>query len=186
MLFLAIVFWPISVPLLVGYGYLLFRAVKKPAYGMLAIAILAPYLAYKAFLYHWYVQVLPEQLEVTYPVSINEEGGFMEGCSVAVFKLSDKTVQAVRKNGLTFFAAATQARGYPDEIYYQYDKWNETPVPEIWTREGSWMMCPDMSNTMHSQIVKAAQRNGAYYTHTDEGQLIVIPSLGIVVFSSWG
>jgi hypothetical protein len=186
MLFLAMFFWPISVPLLAGYVYLLYRTIKKRAFVALAIVALSPFIAYKAFQSYWYLQVLPEQIAVSYPVSINEEAFFMEGCSVAVYKLSGWTLESVQKQGAAFFAGATQARGYPDERYYTFAEWSETPVPATWTGEGSWMMCPGMGDALHSQIVEAAQRKGAFYTTKDEGQLIVIPSLGIVIFSSWG
>lgn len=62
MLFLAMFFWPISVPLAAGYVYLVVRTIRKNAYGVLAIVALAPFAAYQAFLCLWYLQVLPQKI----------------------------------------------------------------------------------------------------------------------------
>ncbi len=165
---------------------MLSKLFKKKAYLVLVVAAFSPFFAYEAFQYSWYSKVLPAKIGITYPISISEESGFREGCGAAAFKVSDETLDAIKKDGLKFFAGATQGRGHSNEHYYKLDEWKETPVPASWTSEGSWILCSNLKNETHAKIVAAAKQRGAYYTTKHEGQLILIPSLGYVVFSFFG
>lgn len=185
-MFALFLFWPITFPLFIGYGFVLFGLFKKKAYLFLVMAALSPFIAYKAFQYYWFSKVLPPQIGITYPISINDEGGFLEGCGTVAFKVSDETLEAIKRDGLRFFSGATQGRGHPNDPYYKYEDWKETPVPSSWTNEGSWMLCSGLSNETHAKIVAAAKQKGAYYTSKHEGQLILAPSLGYVVFTFFG
>ncbi len=185
-MFIFIFFWPITLPLFIGYLFVLRKLFAKQAYLVLTLVALAPFVAYEAIQYHWFSKVLPAQIGVTYPISISDEGGFREGCGTAVFKVSDETLEAIKKKGLSVLSGATQARGHPNESYYKYEEWKETPVPPSWLSEGSWMLCSSLSDATQAKIVAAATQKGAYYTTKAEGQLILIPSLGYVVFSFFG
>lgn len=157
---------------------------KKP-FLVLLLFIVSPYVVYKAFQYFQYKAFLPSAIEITLPISIGDETYFREGCGVAVFKLSESTMTKIEAKGIRFFDGVTQARGHSDN-YYKYEAWKETPVPLEWTREGSWFMCSVISNDLVHQITEAAKQKKAYYTTKDEGQLILIPSLGFIVFSFYG
>lgn len=171
--------------------YVLVSLLRKERF-VLALALVAtPFLAYKAFQYYWYAQVLPAKIEIAYPVAVGDESYFAEGCGVAVYKLSAKSLDAINKHGLEFFRDATHARGYADPSdskygYYTYEPWKQTPVPARWTSEGTWFMCSVVSLQLEKEIVAAATKGGAYYTVQEEGQLLVVPSLGYVVFSFFG
>jgi hypothetical protein len=186
MLFVIILFWPITLPLIAAYSYAIYWLFKKQTYLPVVAMLLFPFVANEAFQYYWFAKVIPEKIGITYPVSIKDEGGFREGCGTAVFKVSDSTLEAIKKDGLKFFSGATQGRGHLSEPYYQYAEWQETPVPPSWTSEGSWILCTGLSHSEHSKIVSAAKESGAYFTMKHEGQLVLIPSLGYVVFSFFG
>ncbi|MDP1683231.1 MAG: hypothetical protein Q8L39_15840 [Burkholderiales bacterium] len=186
---------------LVAFFIALVNLFKKGYFKTIAVILLSSFFAYEAFQYYWYSLVLPSQIQITYPVSIGDESGFREGCGVAVFKVSDKTIEAIQKNGLKFFDGATQGRGYPkpseplsfsdrkklsDYYYHTYETWKETPVPPGWVSEGSLFMCSVIRDDVAREIVKAAKLPGSFYTTKPEGQLFVIPSLGYVVFSYYG
>lgn len=173
------------------YFYLLVKLWRKERFVLLLVSALSPLLAYKASQYYWYAQVVPAEIELAYPVAAGEEWGYREGCSVAVYKLSASSLEAIQKKGLGFFDGVTQARGYSnpsdrDFHYYTYKPWKETPVPAEWTSEGSWFMCRAIGSQLEREIIAAAKQGGAYYTVKDEAELLVIPSLGYVVFSSYG
>lgn len=186
MLFVIMFFWPITLPLITAYSYAIYWLIKKQTY-LLAVAIfLLPFAATEAFQYYWFAKAIPEKIGITYPVSIKDEGGFREGCGTVVFKVSDSTLEAIKKEGLNFFSGATQGRGHLSEPYYQYAEWKETPVPPSWISEGSWLLCTSLSDSELSKIVSAAKEHGAYFTKKDEGELVLIPSLGYVVFSFFG
>jgi hypothetical protein len=183
----------IAVLVLVAFSFALVKLYKKRYFKTIVVILLLPFFGYEAFQYYWYSLVLPSQIQITYPVSIGDESGFREGCGVAVFKVSDKTIEAIQKEGLKFFDAATQGRGYPKPSeplsfsdYHTYDTWKETPVPPSWVSEGSWFRCSVIRDDVAREIIKAAKLPGSFYTTQPEGQLLVIPSLGYVVFSYYG
>jgi hypothetical protein len=171
--------------------YVLGGLLRKGRFVLVLVLSAMPFVAYKAFQYYWYAQVLPAKFEIAYPVAVGDESYFREGCGVAVYKLSANSLDAIKKQGLEFFNGATQARGYSDPSdseynYHTYMPWKQTPLPAAWTSEGSWFMCSVISVELEKAIVAAAKQGGAYYTSKDEGQLLVLPSLGYVVFSFYG
>ncbi len=191
----------IAVVVLAAVSFALVKLYKKSNYKTIVVILLSPFFVYETFQYYWYSLAIPAQIQITYPVSIGDEAGFREGCGVAVFKVSDKTIEAIQKDGLKFFDGATQGRGYPkpnepysfsdrkklsDYHYYTYEAWKETPVPNSWISEGSWMMCSVIRADVARDIIKAAKLAGSFYTTKPEGQLFVFPSLGYVVFSYYG
>jgi hypothetical protein len=115
-----------------------------------------------------------------------------EACGGALFYLAHATRDAIEKQGIAYFADALQGRGYPEgsrrAFYYHYETWKETPVPHDWVSEGMWvgLHCMDLQKDLARQIVDAAKVPGSYFTTKDEGQLLVIPSLGLVVFTYFG
>ena len=184
---------------LVAFVAGLVKLFQKGNFKTIVVILLAPYLAYEVFQYYWYAAVLPSQFKITYPVSIGDEWGFREGCGVAVFKISDETIEDIQKNGLNFFDGATQARGLTkpkeslsssvrlsDYSYHTFKTWQETPVPPDWLNEGSWFMCSVIRDDVAREIVKAAKLPGSFYTTMHEGELVVIPSLGYIVLSFYG
>ncbi|WUR12485.1 hypothetical protein E7V67_022715 [[Empedobacter] haloabium] len=158
----------------------------KRACFIVGIMVAFPIIANEVFQYIWYRKAIPEKIGITYPISTYDETGFREGCGTIVFKLSDETLALIKKDGLKFLAGATQGRGHPGEHYYRYAEWQETPLPPDWTSEGSWMICSGLSNGDHARIVAAAKSRGAYFTTKDEGTLVLIPSLGYIVYSFFG
>ncbi len=181
----------IAILVLVAFSFALVKLYKGGCFKTIVVILLSPFFAYEAFQYYWYALVLPPQIQITYPVSIGDESHFREGCGVAVFKVSDKTIEAIQKDGLKFFDGATQGRGYPKPSeplygYHTYETWKETPVPFGWVSEGTWFMCSVIRPDVAREIVKAAKLPGSFYTIKPEGQLLVIPSLGYVVFSYYG
>jgi hypothetical protein len=170
--------------LLILWG--LFTLFKKRLYLPLVLIVIFPYVGYKTLLYFRYKAILPSAIEVTYPISVGEEGVFREGCSIAIYKLSDSTLDGIKKNGVSFFDGVTQARGHSD-YYHKYAEWKETPIPPNWTSEGSWFICSNLADKkILADIVKASKLSGAFYTTMHEGELVVVPSLKLVVFSSFG
>ena len=173
---------------LCGLLYLIFLIVLlwKRKFVLLLVFLLLPLLSYKIFQYYWFTKILPAQIEVTYPLSLGTESGLIrEGCGVAVFKVSQRTLQEIQSGGLTFLNSATKSRGYSDP-YHQFELWQESPAPLNWVRNGTWFMCSQPEKTLSDEIIKAAKRRGSYYTTKPEGQLFIIPSLGYVVLSYSG
>lgn len=168
------------------FVYVLGILFKNERYILVILIATSPYTAYKTLLYFHYKSYLPDEINVTYPISINEEGGFREGCGVAIFHLSDATLEGIESQGVNFFKTATQARGH-SEYQYQYEPWHETPVPKSWNGGGGWLICSHLADEkLLNEIFSASRKTGAYYTKKHEAELVIIPSLKLVVFSSFG
>lgn len=137
--------------------------------------------------------LLPEKIEVSSFVLSKEYFDLREGCGIRVFKLSKNTLDKINQQKLNFFKNATKARGYDADKhrynkYYSYAQWQETPVQESKENKKFWsgLGCAkqlEMDESLSKKITLAASTKGSYYTGHYEGQLVVIPSLGIVVFS---
>lgn len=149
----------IALMLFIGYVVLLCKLFEVQAYVLLLIIASTPFLAYEAFQYYWFSKVLPAQISVTYPISISDEGGFREGCGSAIYKVSDETLEAIKKDGIKFLQSLL--------------------------RHGV-ILTTLITHTKSGKIVAAAKQRGAYYTTKHEGELILIPSLGYVIFSFFG
>lgn len=171
--------------LIAAFFFSLYKLAKAGRYILFFTLLVSPYLSYKMAQYFWFRSILPEQIAVTGPVSIGEEGGIREGCGVAVFRLSTSTRKAIEAEGLEFFEGVDQSRGYSDH-YHSFSAWKESPVPQEWGGDGSMFMCSVISPRLARKIQEAARLPGAYYATKHEGQLYVLPSIGLVVFSFYG
>ncbi len=159
---------------------------KNERYILVIMVVASPYIAYKTLIYFHYKSYLPDAINVSYPISINEEGGFREGCGIAIFRLSDSTLEGIESKGVTFLKNATQARGHSG-YYNKYEPWSETPVPKDWIGDGRWLICSHLAEEeLLLKIVSASKKSGAYYTKAPEAELVIVPSLKLVIFSSFG
>jgi len=61
-------------------------------------------------------------------------------------------------------------------------------VPHRWVSEGIWigLHCMRLPRVTVQQIVDAAKKAGSYYTTKREAELLVIPSLGLVLYTYFG
>ncbi|TFW03156.1 hypothetical protein E4K72_12835 [Oxalobacteraceae bacterium OM1] len=134
-----------------------------------------------------YAGMVPAELEIADTVAVHEDFTpfSTEGCGVAVFRMSQALKTRLAADGIAALKNATQARGN-EGPYYRYSAWAKTPVPPVWVSEGSWIMCPDIGRGLHRRIVDAARKGGAFFATLPEGELIVIPELELIVFSSNG
>jgi hypothetical protein len=111
MFILMLFFWPISFPLIAAYSYVIYWLFKKRVHAWAVAVLLLPFILYKGYEYYWFTKVIPEKIGITYAVSIEEESALREGCGTVVFKVSDSTLEAIKKEGIHFFAEARQGRG---------------------------------------------------------------------------
>jgi hypothetical protein len=138
-----------------------------------------------------YQKALPELLATRGLAQTGASVGFGEACGGAIFQLGDSTRDEINRKGLAFFDDARQGRGYPSgsprESYFKYERWQETPVPQKWTG-GSWsgLSCMEMPQELFRAIAEAARQPGSYFTTKREAELVVIPSLGLIVFTYFG
>lgn len=133
---------------------------------------------------HWqaslYRQAIPAQLGPLELLHHDEISSFREGCGFAIFRLSDKDLARLRSEGLAYLETARLGRdGNP---YHQYQPWNTTPAPdnEYLFRGQS---CTGNPPELLQQAQQAADKQEAFFTTGHEQDLVVIPALGILVYS---
>ena len=145
------------------------------------------HVAWSVYEYFWYSSLIPAKIGIAYAINISGQSGFREGCGAAIFRLTNATADATSRKGIDFFNDAIYSRRSKDP-YYTYRSWKETPVPNTWTSEGTWpgLACSSASSSLLSQILLAASKKGSYYSSKDEAEILVIPSLKLVVFSYFG
>jgi hypothetical protein len=142
---------------------------------------------YKMYEDNWYRGFLPNEIEISNTVLISVETGITDGCGVAIFKLTDDSIQLLSEKGLDALKSALHSRarfGYYD-VHYSYDAWSKTPLRskdpnqrEIW-KYGMYCARQDIKNKFGSSITKALEEDKSYYTNG----IIVFPDLGLVMFS---
>jgi hypothetical protein len=141
----------------------------------------------------FYEGALPSQLQTQRGIEAGSNFGLLglltlsrEACGAVVFDLTPQTIADIRRQGLSFFAGARQARGHPSEPYYHYDAWQQTPAPTQWFGDGvvaGSLGCAHIDRELMHRIVTASRAVGGFYTTTPEAQLIVLPTEGIAVLT---
>jgi hypothetical protein len=146
-------------------------------------------------LLHWferqnyYTGVLPRKLEISGSILI-ADFNILQNCHFAVYKLSDKTLNSINREGLAFFADATIGRGYRKEnrsnAYYIYEPWKQKVSTEI-TGGGERVgnACAEKLGFDDSILKKIylAPREGSFYTVGYRKDLVVLPKEGIAILS---
>jgi len=114
----------------------------------------------------------------------------LEACGGAIFRLTERNVADIKRQGLSFFRAARQGRGYqegdPGYRSHIYQPWQEAPVPDSWVSEGTWLglACMNLGRDLTRSITSAARGPGVYFTTTTGGAfLVVLPEMKLVVFT---
>lgn len=146
----------------------------------LFVLILVPMKGCSHLQVSFYRQAIPPQFESLEVLHHDEVSGFREGCGFAIFRLSDKNLARLRSDGLTHLETARLGRdGKP---YNQYKPWNATPAPmdELLFRGAS---CINEPPELLNQAQRAAYKEGAFFTTGDEKDLVVVPALGILIYS---
>jgi len=147
-----------------------------------------------SFAFH-YRGLLPEKIGVSRHVLIDDVFMVREGCGVAIFELSENTLNQIKEQGLSFFEGATRARSYnPDKDRYNglksYEEWRETPMLfENSPNHKFWIGLSCASNldeSLREAILSAISVQGSYYTGHYEAGLVVIPKMRLVILSYEG
>ncbi len=149
----------------------------------------------------FYKDALPEVIQTTGILTAGSDASIVEfflpirreGCGGVVFGLTSETTEAVETQGLSFLESARQGRAYPvgskKAYYYSYEHWQKTPVPPGWLGDGILALgfhCMDLRSSESQAIDEAARKPGSYFTTKPEGILLVIPTLGLAVFTYYG
>ena len=157
----------------------------------LAVYKLIGYLYFLVLSTH-YGSYIPTSFEIEENVFAGDRiGGFIEGCGVAVFKLSEKTSASISGGGVTFLNKNSKIS---NSKHKQYNAWRETPFVfeldeylvfgHLVNEDAGGNTCVDFPSPLKENILSAINRPGAFYTRFNKNtELLVIPSLTLAVFS---
>jgi hypothetical protein len=152
---------------------------------IIVLVVVAIFVAWYFFEDYWFRQIIPENIDLSYRITITSSSGIREGCGTAIYRLSDQTAKSIQEMGLEYFSNSKQSRGYAD-TYHKYGEWQETPRKD-WKRSENWsyeLLCGGaIKKSLYKKIVDSGQIHGSYYSFTPEAVLMVIPSKNLVVFS---
>ena len=146
----------------------------------LFVLILAPMKGCSHLQVSFYRQAIPPQFESLEVLHHDEVSGFREGCGFAIFRLSDKDLARLRNHGLAHLETARLGRD--GDPYHQYKPWSATPAPKnehLFRGES----CTDAPPALLQQAQQAADKKGAFFTTGHEQDLVVVPALGILIYS---
>jgi len=139
---------------------------------------------------HFYEGFLPSTIEVTENLFTDSiRGGVIEGCGVAIYRLSPSTIERINSVGIDYFRQAIHPRKDGGRSF-TYSEWKETPrsasiYKEVSDPERSYagMSCADVPSRLGKAISQSLRVKGSFYTSARTREVIVIPSLELAIFS---
>lgn len=173
-------------------------AIKLKKHSLLIFVIFA-IIVYKLIGYLYflvlsmhYSSYIPTSLEIDKTVFAGDQiGGFIEGCGVAVFKLSENTSENISVGGVEFL---NKNSAISDSSPVKYKKWQETPFVferneypifrHLANEDAGGNTCVDVPTPLKEKILSAIEIPGGFYSRAKEhNELIVIPSIRLAIFS---
>ena len=159
-----------------------------------AVLALGVYGAFRVWDTNYFKNLIPSEIEISDTVLVDGESGGLEGCGVAIFRLDSTTLVSIRANGIHALDEAKRSRKkkFLSDAYKEYSSWKETPYMETgdgMTLADRWLggfVCANIDSDLSNRIHRALSSTKSYYATTHEAGLIVIPSLGLAVYSYYG
>lgn len=138
-----------------------------------------------------YKSYIPESFEIKKSVFAGDRiGGFIEGCGVAVFELTENTSKKISSGGVLFLNSNSTTR---DSVHSQYSSWKETPLTEprsfhlfngVANEDAGGKTCVEVPGSLKQDISSAIRSSGAFYSSFNKNtELLVIPKLHLAVYS---
>ena len=104
-----------------------------------------------------------------------------EANGTVIFRMTERTRQAILDQGLAFFAGARQGQGHPGDSYYAYEECAPTPTPKLFL-----MGSGSLDRKLAMKLEQEVRQPGGYYTIKPEAVLVVLPDEGLIVFTYSG
>lgn len=142
---------------------------------------------YASVLMTHYQSFIPPSFETDRGVFAGDQmGGFVEGCGVAVFSLSERAAQKISVGGVAYLNETSRDTQRKDR---QYQSWHQTTMgrtvfDSVATPDAGGNVCVEVPDGLVEKILGASNGPGAYFSGFNKNtEIVVIPSLRLVVFS---
>jgi hypothetical protein len=138
------------------------------------------------------IDATPMAIEIGEAITGRTESDLQNTCGLGVLRMSDRTVEALKKEGVHFLSGAKQARGHSSNSDWRwaYSEWRKTPIPDT-SPESRLAAAHDcfvagatkQEVKLANDIWRAAQTVGGYHAYLYTiAEVLVLPELGLVVF----
>jgi hypothetical protein len=97
---------------------------------------------------------------------------------MAVFSIDPALLDRIKTNGLRSLGTSPKPRRAAEHPF-SYAKWQQTPADIAL----GGLRCAPIERALENSITTALSASGSYYTTSRKSELVVIPSLGLVVLS---
>ncbi len=167
----------------------------SPTLAVLFVVLaLGTYGAFRFWNANHFKNLIPSEIAIGDTVLVDGETGGLEGCGVAIFRVGSATLVSLRANGIHALDQASRSRKkrFLSDEYKEYSPWKETPYLETgdgMTLADRWLggfVCANIDSDLSKRIHQALRSNKSYYATAHEAGLIIIPSLGLAVYSYFG
>lgn len=138
-----------------------------------------------------YSSYIPASFEIEKTVFAGDRmGGFIQGCGVAIFELSEKTSTSISEGGRVFLNNNSTTR---DSTHKRYMNWQETPIDErgksylflhLVNEDAGGNTCVDLPRYLREDISSAISSHGAFYSGFNKNtELLLVPTVKLAIFS---
>lgn len=170
--------------------------------GTMVLTVLLLYFKYTSFAYEFHLSMVPDGLNVSKILYINEQGlGLGPGdneTGIIVYELSDTIAAEVQKVGISYFVNIPPNKGENRKWRGDYSHWNSTPI----LSEESTPALPstlkilkylnqygfglEIDPLIEKQIDDALSNSRSYVSYGRTGMLIVAPEIKRVFYAYAG
>lgn len=146
----------------------------------LCLLVLLPMRGYSHLQLEMYRKAIPPQFELRQVIYRDDFPDFRYGCDAAIFRLSDESIARIQRGGLSNLESARLGRnGTADQ---QYQPWKATPAAK-----GEKLFrgahCAKHAPDLLRHATHFADKEGAFFTIGPAQDLVIIPSLGVLILS---
>lgn len=153
----------------------------------LIVGVIAPMVAIWLLLWLWgdrhYRRAIPEDVPVL--AMLSATNGFTCGGGGAIFALRPGSGDRIKREGVAALGQPGVGRGYAPNtrkgVYYTWSPW--TPTPIAFPVDGFWPGLNCLEAPQKDQIIEALAQPGSWVSYSRAGELMVIPSLNLAVFT---
>lgn len=140
-----------------------------------------------------YKSYIPGSLEVVDTVFAGDQvGGYLEGCGIGIFRLSEEAAVKVSRDGVAFLNKSAIKHG--GRSRREYSSWQETPFVlkggghfifrRLSSEDAGGNICANVPEGVKEEILMAAKQSKSFYSQINiHDELMVMPALRLVVFS---
>jgi hypothetical protein len=177
-------------------------AKKRKKHSLLTLgifALIACFTVFKLIGYLYYLTLsshyssyIPKSFEIDKTIFAEDKiGGFIEGCGVGIFKLSENTSANISRGGIVFL---NNNSTITDSKRKKYARWQETPFvfergeycvfDRVVGEDAGGNTCADIPKSLQENIFLALNNPGTFRSGFNKNtEIIVIPNLRLVIFS---